>query len=263
MNKNLVIMIGNARGGEKAWQSAYVNLIKPHNADLAVCFGQTNYKESSLYAYSKYIWEIKEYYNWREYYEQYCTSRFWEKSLSLGVHNGLMGAIDGHHGSAPIQFAIKNFILRNYIDILLRYDTIIMTRSDHYYIYPDDANKDRDRIWIPEGEDWGGICDRHIEFNSKYVKEVLDILSFIDSENGYNILKQENKTNPEGVLDSIFRYRQLPTARYKRNQFCVALKTDKTRWYFPGSFSTFFDTELLVKYRDEYKASLQNYIQRL
>jgi hypothetical protein len=256
----LVIMIGNARGGEKAWQKAYNNLLKPHYADLAICFGVSNQKISSLYKHSKYIWEIEEYHNWRNYYTINCHRSFWEKSLSLGRHSGLLGGIDNNAGSGAIIFAIRHFILKNYRAILEQYETIILTRSDHYYMYADDTNKDKNKIWIPEGEDWGGITDRHIEFNSRYITEVLDVLAFIDSEDGYNILKKENRSNPEGVLEAMFRYHNLPIARYKRNQFCVALKTDKTRWYFPGSFPTFFDKELLVKYKNEYVDCLNNYI---
>lgn len=263
MQTSLVIMIGSPRGGEKTWQTAYKNLIEPHNADLAICFGQTDTRVSSLYSNSKYVWEIKEYSNWREYYEQYCFGGFWEKSLSLGKHNGLFGGIDNYAGSGGIIFAIRHFILKNYRNILEQYETIVLTRSDHYYIYADDPNKDKSKVWIPEGEDWGGVTDRHITFNSQNITEVLGVVDFINSEEGYNILKKENRSNPEGVLEAMYRYKKLPIARYKRNQFCVALKTDKTRWHFPGSFSTFFDEELLVKYKGEYLDCLNNYTKTL
>ena len=67
--KTLVILIGNARGGEETWQSMYKYLLDPFSADLALLFGKTNNKSSSLYKKAKYLWEIEEYSNWRKYYE--------------------------------------------------------------------------------------------------------------------------------------------------------------------------------------------------
>ena len=45
--KTLVILIGNARGGEETWNTMYENLLKPYNADLALCFGESKNKSAS------------------------------------------------------------------------------------------------------------------------------------------------------------------------------------------------------------------------
>ena len=58
--KTLTILIGNARGGEKAWNSMYENLLNPYESDLALCFGEVKDKSSSLYKRSKYVWEFSE-----------------------------------------------------------------------------------------------------------------------------------------------------------------------------------------------------------
>jgi hypothetical protein len=34
----LVVLLGNARGGEKTWHSMYKNVLNPLNADLALLF---------------------------------------------------------------------------------------------------------------------------------------------------------------------------------------------------------------------------------
>jgi hypothetical protein len=58
--KTLTVMIGNARGGEKTWETCYKHLLAPLNSDLALCFGETNDKSSFLYQKAKYVWEIPE-----------------------------------------------------------------------------------------------------------------------------------------------------------------------------------------------------------
>jgi hypothetical protein len=249
-------MIGNARGGEETWNTAYKNLIETHDADLAICFGKSNTKDNcSLYKNSKYVWEIEEYNNWRTYYEQYLNG-FWEKSLRLGIHNGLMGAIDNFSGSAPIQFAIKHFLLTNYLNILLKYKKIIITRSDHYYITQDKI-KDNNYIWIPDGENYGGICDRHIELNTKHIVDILDVFSFIDSKLGFGLLEKHRATNPESVLNIMYRYKNLPIKRYPRTQFTVATTTDTTRWQ-KGVMALPQNQNLLIKYINEYRMALKN-----
>ena len=41
MNRTLVVLLGNARGGEETWGSLYANLLDPQSADLALAFGDT------------------------------------------------------------------------------------------------------------------------------------------------------------------------------------------------------------------------------
>ncbi|NBV93742.1 MAG: hypothetical protein EBT29_04670, partial [Proteobacteria bacterium] len=49
LTKTLVIIVGNARGGEEAWNSMYKYLLEPFSADLCLLFGKTNDHSSSLY----------------------------------------------------------------------------------------------------------------------------------------------------------------------------------------------------------------------
>ena len=45
--KYLVILAGSPRGGEKTWESLYRYVIKPLDADLAICCGKNISKDSS------------------------------------------------------------------------------------------------------------------------------------------------------------------------------------------------------------------------
>ena len=54
--KTLLILIGNERGGEDTWETLYLNLVDPLNADMGL-FGTFN-KNTSLYYKAKYIWNF-------------------------------------------------------------------------------------------------------------------------------------------------------------------------------------------------------------
>ena len=71
--KTLVVLIGSARGGEETWSSLYKYLLNPLSADLALLFGKSNNKTSSLYKKAKYVWEIDEYEDWWNYFKKYFS----------------------------------------------------------------------------------------------------------------------------------------------------------------------------------------------
>lgn len=265
--RTLVILIGNARGGEQTWTTLYDNLLTPYDADLALCFGKTDDYSSSLYSKAKYIWEIPEYENWRVYFEENFKEGWWEKTFNLGKNHGLFGGVDGNQGSGAIIFGFRHFIKKNYSDIIKTYTTIMLTRSDHYYAmkHPILAS---DYVWVPEGEDWGGITDRHMIFPSHMSDNVLGVVEYMNSESGFHFAKNFcEKTqpghlfaNPEGILLSFFENNGISRKikRYPRVQFTVAKKSDKTRWQNPSAINVFGNSQLFVKYVDEYKQTLRN-----
>lgn len=259
--KTLVILLGNARGGEDTWKTLYDNLLTPYNADLALCFGKTDNKTSSLYNIAKYVWEMPEYNNWCDYYNQYFTG-YWKQSFTTDPMSGLGGGLDNYVGSGAIIFAFRHFIKNNYSDILKKYDRIILTRSDHYYpikqpILPNDS------VWIVQGEDYRGITDRHHIFPSCYLNEMLGVVEYMDSEIGFNTIKdlylKNYLKNPECVLLSMFNHNGIikKIKRFPRFQFTVATRTDPTRWAV-ASVPLPENPNLLLKYPDEYDLTMRN-----
>ena len=83
----------------------------------------------------------------------------------------MAGGIDKNTGSGAIVSGLKDIVLRNHLEILKKYEYIIHTRFDQMYtdIHP---SFEGDNIWIPEGEDYFGVCDRHAIFPSVYAKTV-------------------------------------------------------------------------------------------
>ena len=253
MNKYLIILAGSPRGGEKTYSSLY-KYVKNHlNADLALCTTKDMYDESiSLFQSPDYLWLLKDYDNFFNYFNENFDGS-WKEYFELGKGTGL-------YESGSIHFIFKDFILKNYLDILENYDFIIYSRFDQYYldfhIYGDE-----NRILIPEGEDYYGICDRHAIIPNKYISKFLKICEYINLEKSLEINSEYlncetsflNHLKHEGLLSFV--------ERYPRTQFTSALSKDKTNWRIPIYKIYFFD-KLMIKYPDEYIDSFKNLIRK-
>jgi hypothetical protein len=207
--KTLVILIGSARGGEETWNTMYKNLLIQYDADLALCFGETANQSSSLYKNAKYIWELQEYDNWRNYFEIQFDKN-WDYIFSLHKDTGLMGGIDDQIGSGAIVFAFRDFILKNKINILNQYDRIILTRSDFYYIDKHPILP-LGKLYAVEGEEYGGVSDRHFIFDSDMAEKVLGICDFICNPTNFNSLSilPPNTINCERALLLYFKHTKI------------------------------------------------------
>ena len=87
-NKILVVIVGNHRGGNKAWDSLKKHLLVPYTADLATFYDFTNKpNKTALHEASTYVWNLTEYENWDEY--------FTEKGMNLS--NFLVRKTDDQH----------------------------------------------------------------------------------------------------------------------------------------------------------------------
>tara|TARA_Y100000816_G_scaffold73469_1_gene49440 strand:+ start:3180 stop:4043 length:864 start_codon:yes stop_codon:yes gene_type:complete len=253
MNKYLIILAGSPRGGEKTYSSLY-KYVKNHlNADLALCTTEDMYDESiSLFQSPDYLWLLKDYDNFFDYFNENFDGS-WKEYFELGKGTGL-------YESGSIHFIFKDFILKNYLNILENYDFIIYSRFDQYYL-DFHINGDKNRILIPEGEDYYGICDRHAIIPKEYISKFLKICEYINLDKSLEVNTEYlncetsflNHLKHEGLLSFV--------ERYPRTQFTSALSKDKTNWRIPIYKIYFFD-KLMIKYPDEYIDSFKNLIRK-
>ena len=227
--KTLVILLGTARGGEETWNTMYKNLIEPYSADLALLFGKNSDKSSSLYKKAKFIWEINEYSDWWDYFKKYFSNRLYDIFKKNEIE-GLGGGINNFRGSGAIIFAFRHFLKNNFKNELIKYDRIILTRSDFYYIDCHPLLKN-DLFYIVEGERYGGLTDRHHIFPTSMIDDVLGINEFLDDKNNYKYLLSKN-LNPERALYEFYKHNKLiKKIKYcKRVQFTVSKKNESKRW---------------------------------
>lgn len=257
--KTLVVLIGNARGGEKTWHSMYNNLLRPYNADLALCLGYDANKTHSLYSRAKYVWELPEYDNWEDYYTENLGDGPWKNAFMLGEQTGFSG-LYGSPGSGGIVFAFRDYLLKNKKDILLQYDRIIITRTDHFYVkeHPVLPN---DSFWVPTGESYGGVTDRHHIFPSSDIDIVLGILeNYINTDDIVEDFVNDPPLNGEKCIKKYFnRMGYLNKVKeFNRVQFTVKTSEDTTRW--SGGFGNTvpYNPDLFIKYNSEYDEAMRN-----
>jgi hypothetical protein len=259
MEKTLVILMGNPRGGEETWETIYKHLLSPYNADLALCFGETNDKTPSLYKRAKYIWELPEYDNWRDYYSNSFEGN-WDYIFKLNKHSGFMGGIDNAIGSGAIILAFRDYILKNKKDVLLEYDRIILSRSDYYYV-KDHPILPLGKLYVPEAESYFGVTDRHHIFDSKFSDKVLGGGNYICDENNFKFLEKQDSLNIERALLLCYQHNGINhlIEECERVQFAVSIDSDKTRWQKPVN-SVQSNDKIKYKYADEYKIAIENKI---
>ena len=117
--------------------------------------------------------------------------------------------------------------------------------------------KQRENIWIPKGEDYFGLCDRHAVIPIKYIEKFLSICKYIDQEKALyqndDFLNCEvsfkNHLQDVGLLNKV--------KRFDRNQFTAALNTDMTNWRVP-EYRLHLSGGLMIKYPDEFMDSMKN-----
>ena len=249
MNKYLIVLAGSPRGGENTYISMYKNVMEHLGADLAICTTEDMYDDKiSLFDKSDYQWILKNYENFFDYYREKFDGN-WREFFDKGKGTGL-------YESGSIHFVFKDFILRNYLDILEKYDFVIYSRFDQYYL-KSHIEGNSEKILIPSGEDYFGVCDRHAVVPRKYIEKFLNICEYINSPSSLNYdgkyLNCETAylehLKHEGILDGI--------KRYPRTQFTSSKKEDKTNWRIP-KYRMYLFKNLWIKYPDEFIDSCKN-----
>ena len=249
MNKYLIILAGSPRGGETTYSAMYKNVKDYLGADLAVCTTEDMYDNKiSLFEKSDYQWILKKYNNFFEYYEEHFSGN-WREYFDMGKGTGLFE-------SGSIHFIFKDFILRNYLGILKKYEFVIYTRFDQFYLGPHIEGNSA-KILIPSGEDYFGVCDRHAVVPKKYIEKFLNICEYINLPSSLNY--DGKYLNCETAFLHHLEYEGIAKdiVRYSRTQFTSSKKEDKTNWRIP-KYKIYFFQDLWIKYPDEFIDSCKN-----
>jgi hypothetical protein len=271
--KTLVILIGTPRGNEVVWKSMYDHLLKPYKAHLALCFEQQEDKTSSLYSKAKYLWEVPKYDNWEQYYLDNEIEGNWREIYEWCEYEGNNIGFSGigkskGFGSGAILVAFRHYLLNNHFDTIRKYDRIILTRSDYFYLF-DQPILDNEYYWVPKGETYGGITDRFQQFPSKFAEEALNIMHYVCSPQILHDFKYTQRLiNIERVIaryfDSISFDYSNRIKTFNRSNVLVMTEQDDTtgssqrvwlrggKWPIPGMEG------IHVKYIDEWHHALQN-----
>jgi hypothetical protein len=263
-NSTLVIIMGNLRGGEQTWKTLYEQVLDVNQADLALMIGKANTTKnsSSLYRRAKYLWEFDEYEDWADALDL-INGTAWRETVPryLNESSSILGGVKLYHyeGSGAVIFMLRWFLSQEIQrqNLTQRYDRFVVTRSDHYYLCEHNLSElDPQYLWLPRGQNFGGVTDRHLVVNAENLLPALDILpALLAHPERYPKLLADRRGNPERMI--LQRWRDLKLGkrvkRFKRMMFTCAADGDMTRW---NSMSDFVVPEgVHLKYQKEYNQS--------
>ena len=254
--KTLVVVIGNLRGGEVAWQSLYKNVLDVNGADLALLIGISTNTLSSMYTRAKYVWQFPEYTDWADAIDTVNGSH-WRTDLPVARPGGTFGGIEGHPGSGAIILMARYWLLQKIKELNLTsvYQRFVVTRADFVYKCRHDLSElDSAFVWVPYGEDYGGISDRHVVAPSELIIKVLNILEPLVTRPERYFFKKlggnpENAIRTHWTSESIFPHQ---VRRFPRPMYVGYVADDMTRWGLTGQKQGTTDEGVFGKYMGEY-----------
>lgn len=256
-DKILVVVIGNHQGGNPASDSLVNNLIRPNRADLAIVVGRGTPRSPVLMNLSKYIWEHEEYGDdWSAALDSVGGSGKEWRSLALANRGTALLAPTPEDpiGSGAIVFYVKDFARRRiqHLNLTAVYSRFVITRADHLYACPLDLSAlDSAKIWIPYGEDHGGVCDRFVITNSSVLPTVLNIIGPLMHRRFH-----EFRGNCERLLKRNLEDHGLwqDVSRFNRVMFLGSTQPEGGRWSSGGKR---LQCDVAIKYSKEYTAAIR------
>ena len=264
--KVLVIILAETRAHELTFKRFQKNVLEVLDADLAVCVGQKQAKVNDpFHKAAKYHWIINEPDDFGDAYDFACKNskvqkNDWRSAVTV-IKDQLFGGVkvSQHLGSAGILIFFRWFLMYKLqtTGVLQDYDFFIVTRSDYFYehkhpvvTFEQNANK----IWIPKGEDYGGITDRHIVVPRNLMYDAMSLMDILlhNPRKMIDEMKHHKLWNLEQYIHHHFKKKNLldKIVRFPSMMYAVRLPHGTTRWAM-GSYNK--DVNMIVKYETEYR----------
>jgi hypothetical protein len=183
----LVVVICQTRGHKTVWPSFERNVLQSLSADLALCVSKSSTPDP-FRQNAKYIWEYDDPEDWAtafdDVHRELGGTTPWRSVLDVdpGRDSCLFGGIRHPNtvGSGAVLLYYRWRVLENIrrLGLTDQYDWFIVTRSDYMYPVPHVPLEllSRDSVWIPDGEKYGGVTDRHLIAPSDRIERSIDML---------------------------------------------------------------------------------------
>ena len=264
----LVALIGSMRGGETTWRSLVDNVLRPNGADLVLMIGRGSHpqRRTLLHDVAVRVWTVKERSDasWGVYVDELGTrlgapnASAWRRDLGffrVGGDTWMSPLFLGPwRWSATINLVLRWELKQRLLAdsaLLEGYRQFMITRTDQYFYCPLRLQQlgDTSRLWVPEGEDYGGVCDRLLICPREHL---ISALSIID---GYVVAPSRYPAylNPERFFQR--RLEQLllwpHVRRFRRVMLTVTSRGDATRTRRPTMERLTANSSLSAKYPRE------------
>jgi len=269
MKKEKVLVIINAetREYQHTFDRFKQYVLDELNADLALCVA-INHRENQnnpFYKAATYIWQYKEPKDWGEAFDYASTYEGVANNWNVlkAIKDQWLGGIKGERaqkGSAGILLFFRWFTKIKLLEenILNTYDRFIYTRSDYRYETPHIPLEllSKDKIWIPDGEDYGGLTDRYMACSAQHIIPALSIVDPMiktpfDLKETMSFSKEWNL---EKFIKFSFQKRDLwnQVQRFPFTMYSLRSEEGHTRWSV-GKLHP--NLGYYIKYPNEYQAA--------
>jgi hypothetical protein len=195
VEKVLVCLLGSTRAHQLTFPRFKQRVLDELNADmaLALVIGENYNYANPFWQHAKYRWTVPFF---SDFGEAFDLAQRWlcqERKLAapdwrimLGINGAWQGGIqspDPQPGHASLEFYCRWLLLQGLKqdDILDRYDRFVITRSDFVWLcpHPPLSILDRDTIWVPNDEHYGGLNTRHLVVSRADVVNCLNLIEDI------------------------------------------------------------------------------------
>lgn len=263
----LVIMLCSTRANKLTWDSLKKNVLDPLGADLALSVSVTGGSSSAtrddqLRQNAKFIWEVKDPpQNDYGYHYKEVAKTCGHPDVDMGRFNCIntFGGIHGQRGSGAMLWYFRYVALQGVVhhpNEMQGYTHFVLTRSDYNYTAPHPLLLLDSALMIPDGEDYGGITDRHTVVPRELFPVATGML--------FEMLTRSNGTwcdraNPEALLKRWYKDKGLKIRRFPRTMYAVTSKsTQQAAHWSRGTAHPDFTGNILLKYPREYESAKRN-----
>jgi hypothetical protein len=189
---------------------------------------------------------------------------YWREFLKIKDQfmGGVLDKENGHPGSAGILLFFRWFLLKNLIDndLLNKYERFIITRSDFIYQlpHPKIEHMNKDYIWIPDFENYGGYTARHVILSNTNIEIYLNIFNSMVLKSNHYFMKMKNKNIDNWNIEKLIKFHFEENniihliKKFPYIMYAVRNKDGKTRWS-SGNYNESFG--YYIKYTSEYNKS--------
>lgn len=179
-------MIGQTRATEITADHFRRNLLDPLGADLALCV-KAGEPENPLHEWARFTSSFEESGDWEATYDQVAGRRDWRELLGISdffldaiPHLGEQAGADPTRARSDPILLLYRQLLGQWLEgdgILGEYDWLVVTRSDFLWPvpHPDVGRLSGRRLYTLDGEQYGGVCDRHFVVPRRFFSEFLGI----------------------------------------------------------------------------------------
>jgi hypothetical protein len=230
MERVLVCLLAKTRGHDVTFSSFKRHVLDELQADLAVALTiDEKYDYANPYwQHAKYRWTSRDYDDYGDGFDfaqrSLCDERNlhptdWRPLLRLsGPWAGRIRstpATPPRTGASAILPFCRWLLLRGLQrdGVLDRYDRFVISRSDFVWLcpHPPLSILDREAVWVPDGQHWGGINDRHMVVSRADVESCLNGLEdmVLESDRLYEEMKDQEEWNEERFLAHHLRRKHL------------------------------------------------------